>query len=86
MAIFSKRLSKGEKACLAVAAVGLVLLLAGALYMVAFCMFASYYTPMPVWCLVSATAGFVLTAVGMKLQPRAYSRRIAREAIGRAMG
>jgi hypothetical protein len=86
MTIISKRLSKGEKACLAVAAVGLVLLLGGALYMVAIGMFASHDTPMPVWCLVSGTAGFVLTAVGMKLHPRAYSRRIASEAISRARG
>lgn len=75
-----------EKACLAMVAVGLAAMLCGALYMVAIVMFASRDTPMSGWCLVFLTAGFVLAAVGMKLEPRAKAYRLAAEAIVRARG
>jgi hypothetical protein len=86
MAIISKRLSKGEKACLAMVAVGLVAMLCGALYMLAVVMFATRDTPMSVWCLVSLTAGFGFAAVGMNLEPRVNANRIAAEAIAKARG
>lgn len=81
MPIISKRLSKGEKACLAMVAVGLAAMLCAALYMLAIIVFYSSDTPMSVWCLVSLTAGFGLAAVGMKIEPSVNARRIAAEAI-----
>lgn len=86
MAIISKRLSKGEIACLVMVAVGVAAMVCGALYMVAIAMFASRDTPMSVWCLVALIAGFVVSAVGMKLEPRVNARRIAAEAITKARG
>lgn len=84
MAIISKRLSNGEKACLAVVAIGLFAMLCGALYMLAVVMFASRDAHMSVWSLVPLSGGFVLAAVGMKLEPRVNARRIASEAIAKA--
>ncbi|ENA27037.1 hypothetical protein HMPREF1487_09516 [Pseudomonas sp. HPB0071] len=86
MAMISKRLSKGEKVCLAMVAVGLAAMLCGVLYMMAIVMFASSDTAMSVWSLVALTAGFVLSAVGMKLERRVNARRIAVEAITKARG
>jgi len=76
----------GEKACLAMVAVGLAAMLWGALYMLDIVMFASRDTAMSVGSLVALTAGFVLSAVGMKLEPLVNARRIAAEAITKARG
>lgn len=83
MVIISKRLSKGEKLCLAMVAVGLATMLCVAIYMVAIVMFASRDTPMSVWCLEALTAGFVLSAVGMRMEPHVNSLRIDAEAMSK---
>lgn len=84
MAMISKRLSNGEKACLAMVAAGLAAMICAAIYMLAIAMFASRGTVMSTWSLVALTAGFVLSAVGMKLEPRVNAHRIAAEAITKA--
>lgn len=76
-----KRLSKGQKACFALALLGLIGMVCGALYMGYVILFAPIGTPMSVWGLVSSLSGCVLTALGGKLMAFANSRCVAAEAI-----
>lgn len=76
-----KRLSKGQKACFALALLGLIGIVCAALYMGYVILFAPIGTPMSVWGLVSLLSGCVLTALGGKLMAFANSRCVAAEAI-----